>query len=436
MDKARLIKELNEGNETSLLIETIISIAQTNDFDEDVVKSLCELITHHDSGVRDVAVRALSDLKGDLARLAAEIIAPNILSHNIELRNTAGDILAHLGEPSAEFLLNYLENPDPDVRKFACDLFGLINTRHLAHKIHPLLDDPDENVVQAAIETLGNYQDESIIEKLVKIYNTKEDQKPNVIEALGKIGSRKAIDFLIFALTDEKDDFLKTEIIDALSINCDDIEVARQLFSKIEEVSETIQIIILKTVAAISFRLGEEFTLPSHLRYLAYKALFDDDDDIRAAGLISLGNTYLKDDFPSLMNEIFKGNSDTQSFVLEKLLKYNSPEIIKDFFKTFYNEIINRSMIGCDIDFLSLLTYLWDETPEENKLAIIDVVVDNLIICKSIECSSTLELLFKLDNQKLIDKIKKIYIISEDTNKEYIQELFDNAGLDISLIQN
>ncbi|MEJ5245536.1 MAG: HEAT repeat domain-containing protein [Bacteroidota bacterium] len=436
MDKARLIKELNEGNETSLLIETIISIAQTNDFDEDVVKSLCELITHDDSGVRDVAVRALCDLKGNLARLAAEIIAPHILSHNIELRNTAGDILAHLGEPSAEFLLNYLDNPDPDVRKFACDLFGLINTRHLAHRIHPLLDDPDENVVQAAIETLGNYQDEAIIEKLVKIYNTKEDQKPNVIEALGKIGSRKAIDFLIFALTDEKDDFLKTEIIDALSINCDDIEVARQLFSKIEEVSETIQIIILKTVAAISFRLGEEFTLPDNLRYLAYKALFDDDDDIRAAGLISLGNVFVKDDFPSLMNEIFKGNSDTQSFVLEKLLKYNSPEIIKDFFKAFYNEIINRSMIGCDIDFLSLLTYLWDETPDNNKYAVIDVIFDNLIVCKSIECSSAVELLFKLDYQKSIEKIKQLYVISDDNNKEYIEELFNNAGIDISLIHH
>jgi hypothetical protein len=96
------------------------------------------------------------------------------------------------------------------------------------------------------------------------------------------------------------------------------------------------------------------------------------------------------------MNEIFKGNSDTQSFVLEKLLKYNSPEIIKDFFKAFYNEIINRSMIGCDIDFLSLLTYLWDETPDNNKYAVIDVIFDNLIICKSIECSSVLELCLNL----------------------------------------
>ncbi len=434
MDKALLIKELNEADDTTLLIETIISIAQTNDFDEDVVKSLCELITHDDSGVRDVAVRALCDLKGDFARLASEIIAPNILSKNVELRNTAGDILAHLGEASAEFLSSYLDNPDPDVRKFACDLLGLINTRHLAHKIYPLLDDPDENVVQAAIEALGNYQDESIIEKLVKIYNTKEDQKPNVIEALGKIGSRKAIDFLIFALTDEKDDFLKTEIIDALSINCDDIEVARQLFSKIDEVSETIQIIILKTVAAISFRLGEEFVLPDNLRYLAYKALFDDDDDIRAAGLIALGNVFIKDDIPSIMNEIFKGNNDTQSFVLEKLLKYNSPELIKEFFKAFYNEIINRSMIGCDIDFLSLLTYFWDETPENNKYIVIDGIFDNLIVCKSIECSTVVELLFKLDSQKSSAKIKKLFEISDDNNKEFIEELLHNAGIEKSLL--
>lgn len=431
MDKARLLKELQESNDISSLIEAIIAIGQAEDYDEEVIKLLCDFINHSDSGVRDVAVRTLYDLKNEWASLAAQIIVPNITSKNIELRNTAGDILVHLGEPAAPFVINYLQNPDPDVRKFACDLLGLMNTKHLASYIHPLLDDHDENVVQAAIETLGNYQDETIIDKLVQIYNTKQEQKPNVIEAFGKIGSSKAIDFLLFALTDEKDEFMKTAIIDALSINCDDIEVAKELLAKIEDVSETIQIIILKTVAAIFFRHNESFVLPDHLRYLAYKALFDDDDDIRAAGLIALGETYKKDDIPSIMNEIFKDNSDTQSFVLERLLKYNTPELIKHFFRTFYNEIINRSMIGCDIDFLSILNYLWDEAPDENKVAVIDVIFDNLMICKASECSSVVELFMKIDEERTTKKIKELYNKGSKEQQEFIEDVLNEAGLNM-----
>ena len=429
MDKAIILKELINSNDEASIIETIIAIGQADDYDEEVIKLLCDLITHSDSGVRDVAVRTLYDLKDDWARLAAQIIVPNITSKSIELRNTAGDILVRLGEPAAQYIINYLQNPDPDVRKFACDLLGLMNTRHLASYIHPLLDDHDENVVQAAIETLGNYQDETIIDKLVQIYNTRPEQKPNVVEAFGKIGSQKAIDFLLFALTDEKDEFMKTAIIDALSINCDDLEVAKDLFSKIEELSETIQIIILKTVAAIFFRHNETFVLPDHLRYLAYKALFDDDDDIRAAGLIALGDTYRKDDIPSIMNEIFKENSDTQSFVLERLLKYNTPELIKEFFRTFYNEIVNRSMIGCDIDFLSILNYLWDEARDENKDALLDVIFDNLMICKASECSSVIELFMKIDEELTTKKIKELYNKGTKEQKEFIEEVLSDVGL-------
>jgi len=92
-------------------------------------------------------------------------------------------------------------------------------------------------------------------------------------------------------------------------------------------------------------------------------------------------------------------------------------------------------MIGCDIDFLSLLTYLWEDTPTSNKNVVIDVIFDNLIICKSIECSSVVELLFKLDSQKSIIKVKELYQNSDDNNREFIEELLSDAGIDISIIK-
>lgn len=436
MDITTALKQLKESNDSQVLIEAIYSIANEGNIDSQSVLLLAGFIKSNDRGVKDAAVRVLSELKEDNASFASQLLAPYILDENIEIRNLAGDILIRIGAPAAKYLVNYLNNSDHDVRKFACDILGLLDTREYANDIKPLLKDKDENVVQSAIEALGNYQDATCVASLIEIYNKMPEQKPNVIEALGKIGSKESIDYLLDYLSSENDEFLKTTIIDALSINCDDIEVARKLFDKIEEMGETIQTIILKTVSAIAFRLGETIELPQRLRYLSYKALFDDDDDIRAAGLLALGNIYTTDDFPSIFNEIFKNNPDTQSLVLERLLTYNNPEVVKQFFKMLCNEVAARATVSCDIDFLSLLVYMWEFLSADSRASTIDALISSILECRTSDHEEIFELLSKLDMNLTVEKLLLNYSNSSTEQKEIIEELARKYNFDLTITNN
>ncbi len=433
MDIAAALEQLKTSSDYQTLIEAIAYISSEGKADEQSITRFVELIKSSDRGVKDAAARAISDLRGDDATFAAKLISAYILDSNIEVRNLAGDILIKMGAPAAEHLLEYLSHHDHDVRKFACDILGLLDTRQYADYIKPLLKDEDENAVQSAIEALGNYQDESSVELLIEIYDSTPDQKPNVIEALGKIGSQAAIDKLLHALTHETDEFLKTAVIDALSASCEDIDVARKLLSKIEEVSEATQLIVLKTVVAIAFRLGESIELPQHLRYLSYKALFDNDDDVRAAGLLALGDIYTPDDFPSIFNELFNNNPDTQSVVLEKLLMHNSPQIIKRFFKTLCAEVASKEALSCGIDFLSLLDYMWSDAPEDSKAATISALAENMIEIQHSDYREIFELLNKLDMSLTEETVRAIYQTSPDAQKEMITELAAIYQYDLSI---
>jgi len=422
----KILAESSDVSEKTLAVDYIFE--RTN-FEESSLKAIANLLKDSDRGLKDYAARILSELKEPQSKIASGIIAPFILEDNIELRNLAGDILVRIGSDSAEYLLSYLTNDDPDVRKFACDILGLLNSREFANNIVPLLDDSDINCVQSAIEALGNYQYESAIDKLLTIYESDPEQKPMIIDALAKIGTERSQDQLLEFLSNEKDVFLKTAIIDALSLHCDDIEIANKLFATIENSQETLQIIILKTVSAIAFRLGELLVLPDNLRHIAYKAMFDDDSDIRSAGILSLGNIYILDDFPSIMNEIFKGTPDTQSLVLERLLYYNEPAIIQAFFKSFCNEVSSRSLVSCDIDFLSLLSYMWKDVSQRNKNATIGIIIEMLLKKCSQEIETTLELLLKLDKQ---ETIKQLFSY-KDCDDEYVSQVVSDILSKLSI---
>ncbi len=60
-----------------------------------------------------------------------------------------------------------------------------------------LLEDPDDNVVVSTVEALGNIRSVSSIAVLCSTYNRRDNAKPAVAEALGKIGGDESADFLL-----------------------------------------------------------------------------------------------------------------------------------------------------------------------------------------------------------------------------------------------
>ncbi len=415
-----LLKKCNSTDEKFELLESTLKVVK---LDEKSISKIVDLLNEPDTWIRDYISRFLSELKGEQARLAARCVSKFVLEEDLEIKNLASDILIRIGEPAVEYVLPYLKTDNPDLKKFVCDILSTIGSINIREHIVPLLDEKDFNVVQSAIEALGNYQDTSIIDKLLEIYNENDVHKPFVIDALGKIGDIQAMDCLLQFLDTEEDEFLQSAIIDSLSLNCDNMDIAKKLFDLIEVSAPEIQIIILKTVSAIAFRLEEQIVLPDPLRHLSYRALFDNDADIRAAGLLALGNEYREDDFPSIFNEIFQDNPDTQSLILQNLLYQNTPETVKLFFKSFCKAVSVRSQVSCDIDFISLLSYLWTETPAENKKATIEILIDTLFECRQSDFEPTLDLLLKLDKNLTLEYVKQYSHDSSDDFKQILNNL-------------
>jgi len=102
-------------------------------------------------GIRDVCQRALLNTPDEYKTATATAVAPLINIREIELRNASGEILTNMGKYAIKTLLPYLKSNDFDVRKFACDILGIIGDESIVPYITPLLTDPDRNTMLSAI---------------------------------------------------------------------------------------------------------------------------------------------------------------------------------------------------------------------------------------------------------------------------------------------
>lgn len=383
------------------ILEIGDSISEKNEYFELLTYALKD----GDAGVKDLCSRLLSESPEEYAFIAANCVAPLIGDTNIEVRNLAGEILSHLGKASVEALRPYLKVEDVDVIKFACDILGLIGNNSVLEEVYPLLDSSDDNVVCSSIDTIGIIGDETSIDKLAKCYSGKYEWKPNIIESLGKIGGAKANHFLEEQLNSCEDDFIKTTIIDALAVCCDDIAIAERLLSDLHESSPQIQPLLLKTIFAIAYRLDIKIELPQSMRYVAGAALKDDDPDVRTAGLISLGDRYYEQDIEPLIYLSCCGDPDMQMMIIYNLIVNSSEDVISKFFELYCTINTNTGAANFDVEFLSLLANLWDDVDEEKKSIVTLIIISTLSKLNPSDSAMIIDLLIKIDGETALEAL-------------------------------
>ena len=88
----------------------------------------------------------------------AECIAELLYSADAYVRNIAIEILASLGEKALPVLERKLQDKDRNIRKFSLDALMNIRMAKSCEIALNALDDPDENVVEAAVEVIGEQQ--------------------------------------------------------------------------------------------------------------------------------------------------------------------------------------------------------------------------------------------------------------------------------------
>lgn len=223
MHKARLKKLLREINDDDASKRRSAAEALSCG-DERAIYPLIKALKDDNFGVQDAAMRSLMEIKGETT---AYMVLP-LLRENPFLRNTAIMIIKEMGKIAVPLLYVLLNDRDDDVRKFSLDLIHDIQFCSYPEKLVEMLTgDPNANVRAAAAKTIGRLQYKKAVPQLIKalsdeewvcfsaleaLTNLSDDSTTNVIidllnnpsetiryaaiEALGKISSSRAVEYL------------------------------------------------------------------------------------------------------------------------------------------------------------------------------------------------------------------------------------------------
>jgi HEAT repeat protein len=394
--------------------------------DSQVIYTLAIGLQDPDAGVRDACSLALLREPEQNTAEKARAIAPLIFSSDIEVRNLAGDILLQLGSASIEPLAPYLKHPDFDVRKFAADIIGLVGNQSHAGLVEPLLDDLDVNVRVAGVEALGNMHAEHSLDLLFQYYDTEEELRAPIIDAVGKIGNHECQVFLVEKLRSEPDLFLQTAAIDALAVCGQDTDISLKLLDLLPESPEELQGIILKTIIAIAYRQGMIISLDPHMRNLAYSAMLDNDPDIRAAGLLALGQSYDIADVPSLIHEIKNKVADTQQQILYTLLAGSTTKANAAFFRMLLSEDMPTDIAT---DLLGFLPAFWPSAIAENAVAVSTMLLSTYLTSSGGAAGAIIELMLNIDRPAALDALAEALETEDEEKMTEALDMIANLGL-------
>jgi HEAT repeat protein len=248
LDKS-LKNQLNSEDpaKKSSAIESLMDV----ELDDEIIEILCALVEDPDKGIRNSVDMTLSF---NPSPHIPSYLVKYIASHNISTRNLAGEILLKIGSKAVDAMVAFVDNSSDDDQKFIIDILGLIGDPKCAGSISKVLDvNTNDNVILACIEALGNLKYIGALDALFQIYESNELFRPTVIEALGKIGSKKALDF-VMSKYNEEEELVKFSIIESLGLIGDE----QSFYFLISELNETSSPIISPIIASI-FELREKY---------------------------------------------------------------------------------------------------------------------------------------------------------------------------------
>jgi HEAT repeat protein len=250
MENSSKIIEILNSSDASAKIELLQEI-QNEQLDEKTYLQISRLLSDEDKGVVD-AVSIFLYNNGN--QTIPNILVPMVSSSNIALRNLVGEILLRIGSGTIDTMLQYLSKGDNDDIKFIIDLLGLIGDTKANHAILDVFHKSDnDNVTLACIEALGSLGCNEALNHLFVVYEQNELFRPTVIEALGKIGSKDGLEFIINKYKGE-DELTKFSIVESLGLIGDE----ETFFFLLSELSVTSGALIWPMLSSI-YTLKEKF---------------------------------------------------------------------------------------------------------------------------------------------------------------------------------
>ena len=162
--------------------------------DPEAIERLVELLKDTNGGVRDASQSALMFLGG---RYTVEKVVPFVAEIDPGLRNAAIDILRKIGDDGIDVLHTLAVDKSDDIRLFVLDILGTIGNLESVEVLIGALKDPNPNVRNAAVVSLGLLGHPKAFEYLKPLIEDEEWIRFSTIEALSQIPHENTPGFLL-----------------------------------------------------------------------------------------------------------------------------------------------------------------------------------------------------------------------------------------------
>lgn len=183
-----------------------------NHADSESLGYLKEMLFDESSNVVHSAVR---DLVSRGSREVVEAIIPLLGSDNARLRNLAAEILVKIGDVAIPQVTSLINERDRDIRKFGVDILKGLGGLEVEDPLIRSLYDDDNNVAMAAAEALGSLGVKRAVPHLIECVGKEPWLRYAVLKSLGEIGGKSAVD-AILAIDPEEESIVLFHAVTAL----------------------------------------------------------------------------------------------------------------------------------------------------------------------------------------------------------------------------
>lgn len=365
----------------------------------ELISELCSAMQIENKGFRNLITQFFISNRFESL---PSCIVNYISSKDITLRNLSGEILTQYDKLSIDALIKFIQKSDNDFNiKFAADILAMIKDQKVVDALFDLLQrTKNDNIIISCIEGFGNNKTENAINDLKQFYKQKEIFKPYVIEALGKIGTKEAFQFITECYSDN-DMLVKYNVLESLG-NIGNEESFFFLIGELQNADESFVQPILESIHKLQLKYG--FDLPY-------------DEKIKRALLILLNQREV---------EYIK-------IAIKFLSPYNDPELIYEMLRHYgldeeIDTIIYDKVLQHISDLIEIMPKIILSNPD--NLAHLLSLLNKLLEHNSDSFNSV----NKFSMHKLIDAISRCLTYSDEMVRLYSVELLFKLDIETALI--
>ncbi len=351
-----LIRALKDSNRE---IRYFAAKALGSSFDPSVTRSLINSLSDEVWSVRKAAAESICRLD----TIPIEDVLRHISSDNEDIRHWVSFIIREVGQNYLPVIIEAMRKGDAELRLYACQAAGMINSPELVDPLILALRDDSEWVRTYAAISLGQTGDPRAMIPLIRSFSDRNtDVHRNVVSAFEKLGD-KVYKELIKCIEGEDIELRRNAAL-ALSEMRDERGVDH-IVILMEDTDETVR-------ACAAEALGNFPGLKA--RTMLGEALADSSMKVRLAAIRSLGELDSEADALTLMAHSGKVRDERETRTVKRTLSemaLNNPDL---FIKLFTHEQNAIKTMACDslvmagTDVMARLSQVATESQDETTV--------------------------------------------------------------------